>query len=86
MAKKKSEVVKKKSEDAAKVPYRQITVRDLMNYVADMPLGFDTPVFSGDFECNYTHLKHEMQLSLQDGKPNAVVLAYEMHEGGLWDD
>ena len=78
-------MAKKKSEVAVKEPYRQITVRDLMNYVADMPLGFDTPVFSGDFECNYTHLKHELQLSMQDGKPNAVVLAYEMHEGG-WDD
>ncbi|MBO7102286.1 MAG: hypothetical protein J6W02_01230 [Bacteroidaceae bacterium] len=62
--------------------YRMITVRDMVEAVSDrkqFPLGLDTPVISGDFEGNYTHLKHELEHQLE-GKIHYLVMAYEMHE------
>lgn len=66
--------------------YRRMTVRDLVEYVqyfeGSFPKGLDTPIDTGDFEGNYTHLKHEFQEYHEHGEEPAVVLAYEMHEGG----
>lgn len=64
--------------------YKCITVRDIVNHInnnsAKYPNGLDTKVMSGDFECNYTHEKHEIQ-NFDTGKYGFVIcLGYEMHE------
>ena len=68
--------------------YRIITVRDLVNEIQRhkkaYPLGMKTKILSGDFECNNTHLKHELQYLETDEitgeKEYAIVLSYEMNE------
>ena len=66
--------------------YGKITVRDIVNFVMGdtktFPKGIDTPVMTGDLECNYTHGRHEIQFMKKDGvlTENAVCLGYEMHE------
>lgn len=66
--------------------YKAITVADIVDFVlknpAKFPKGLQTPVISGDFECNYTHGKHEIQVVEPDIiiKENSVCLGYEMHE------
>lgn len=66
--------------------YGTITVEDIITYVKAnkklFPKGLKTPVYSGDFECNYTHGKHAIQHMEKDERiPEAVVcLGYEMHE------
>lgn len=85
--------VKKKPKKQVQTPvidkYRTMTVRDIVDFVTKFkehfPKGLDTPVFSGDFECNYTHLKHELQVLEEDNEEPAIVLAYEMQEGA-WED
>ena len=66
--------------------YKKLTVRDIVNAVLcdkeSFPKGIDTPVFSGDFEGNVTHGKHEIQSIDPDeviDEPS-VFLGYEMHE------
>lgn len=62
--------------------YKLITVRDLVNFVATMPKGLDTPIYSGDFEGNYTHGMHEIMVCTPDEKvrDKSVFIGYEMHE------
>jgi len=66
--------------------YGKITVADLVNAVKgnpkDFPKGLDTPIVTGDFECNCTHGSHEISLIAPDGtiKENTLCLGYEMHE------
>lgn len=48
----------------------------LTEYSKDLK-GDDTPVYTGDFECNCTHSKH---LLMTDENIGALVLTYEMHE------
>ena len=66
--------------------YKAITVDDIVKFVLKDPVrfpkGLKTPVVSGDFECNYTHGKHEIQFMMPDDtiKENTVCLGYEMHE------
>ena len=71
----------KKTKEKEPEPYRELTVRDILTLVmADrtaFPKGLDTPITSGDFECNYTHRKH----MLERGEKHSLCLAYEMHEG-----
>lgn len=61
--------------------YGMTTVRDVVEAVkgdpANFPKGLDTPIYTGDFEGNYTHTKHEV---MSDGG-KCVFLGYEMHEG-----
>ena len=76
--------------------YKRITVQDIIDYIKSepekFPDGMKTVIVSGDFECNYTHEKHEIQdmvgCTLNKKKfPNAICLGYEMHEGEscVWD-
>ena len=66
--------------------YKVLTVKDIVDFVRSnkkrFPKGLHTPVVSGDFECNNTHGKHEIQYMEPDGviKENSVCLGYEMHE------
>lgn len=66
--------------------YKLITVEDIISFIGKhkdlFPKGLDTPIYSGDFECNYTHGKHLIQHMTKDGtiKENAICLSYEMHE------
>lgn len=59
--------------------YGTITVKDLVEMIENnkkiFPKGMDTEIWSGDFEGNYTHIKHE--LMFDDGK---IFIGYEMHE------
>ena len=59
--------------------YGTITVQDLIDMIKSnpklFPNGMNTEVWSGDFEGNYTHIKHE--LMSDDGK---LFIGYEMHE------
>jgi hypothetical protein len=43
--------------------------------------GDDTPVYTGDFECNCLHGKHEV---MKDDDHRAIFIGYEMHEN-LYD-
>ena len=67
-----------------KESYREMRLMDLVDTVMGdaktYPDGMDTVVVSGDFECNYTHRKHEFQWMRTD-RGVALVMAYEMHEG-----
>lgn len=66
--------------------YKTITVEDIVKYINKnsklFPKGMKTPIFSGDFECNYTHGKHIVQHMNKDEhiKENVICLGYEMHE------
>ena len=51
--------------------------KTLNNMAKLMPLKENTPVFSGDFEGNCTHILHELQI---DEENKALFLGYEMHE------
>ena len=64
--------------------YKCITVRDIVNHINNnstkYPNGLDTKIMSGDFECNYTHEKHEIQSYGTEKYGYVVCLGYEMHE------
>lgn len=70
--------------------YKRIRLEDLINAVKEnpelFPDGMKTIIYSGDFEGNYTHKKHEIGCMKLQSKNNrhAIVLNYEMHEGG-WE-
>ena len=59
--------------------YGAITVQDVVDMIKDnpklFPNGMKTEIRSGDFEGNYTHIKHE--LMFDDDK---IFIGYEMHE------
>ena len=59
--------------------YGAITVQDVVDMIKDnpklFPNGMKTEIWSGDFEGNYTHIKHE--LMFENGK---IFIGYEMHE------
>lgn len=61
--------------------YGQLTIRQLIDiltdYAKELPNGMDTLVTSGDFEGNYTHGSHEVQIDREHG---TVFIGYEMHE------
>ena len=61
--------------------YKTFTIKELIKILTalakEMPKGYNTPVYSGDFEGNYTHIKHEI---MRDEENGAVFLGYEMHE------
>ena len=66
--------------------YKVITVEDIISFVKSnkklFPKGLKTPIYSGDFECNYTHGQHSIQFMKKDNvvPENVVCLGYEMHE------
>ena len=64
--------------------YKNITVKDIIDFIEEnkeyFPNGLDTVVMSGDFEGNYTHGKHEIQIIEDERCGNIVCLGYEMHE------
>jgi hypothetical protein len=59
--------------------YGKTTVQDLIDFINDnpkfFPNGMNTEIWSGDFEGNYTHIKHELMYD-----NNALFIGYEMHE------
>lgn len=59
------------------------TIRQIIDYVNfrkdKFPKGLDTPIVTGDFECNYTHANHEIQ-NYDCKFGNVICLSYEMHE------
>ena len=60
--------------------YETLTVGKLKKLLTQIGKEFDgdkTPVYSGDFECNYLHGKHEVT---SDPEHRAVFIGYEMHE------
>ena len=61
--------------------YKTYTVKELIGvlkeYAKELPKGINSPVYSGDFEGNYTHILHEPMLDKENG---ALFLGYEMHE------
>lgn len=61
--------------------YKTYSVKELCkvlkDYAKELPKGEDSPVFSGDFEGNCTHIFHDIMLDEENG---AVFLGYEMHE------
>lgn len=61
--------------------YGQLTIGQLIDilteYSKELPNGMDTLVTSGDFEGNYTHGSHEVQIDREHG---TVFIGYEMHE------
>lgn len=66
-----------------KKTYKTMTVQELVDFVMNNPevfkKGMKTKIFSGDFECNNTHIFHEFQ-HLHHNCENVVVLGYEKHE------
>jgi hypothetical protein len=60
--------------------YDKIKLIDLITMVKNnqkvFPKGLETEIYTGDFEGNYTHIKHEI-MSFDEGK---LFLGYEMHE------
>lgn len=52
-------------------------IAELRRVAKEMPKGLDSPVYSGDFECNYLHGQHEI---MKDEENDAVFIGYEMHE------
>lgn len=64
--------------------YDVLTVGRLKRILTEIGKQYDgdnTPVYTGDFEGNYTHGKHEVQA---DDELRAVFIGYEMHEN-LYD-
>lgn len=60
--------------------YETLTVGKLKRLLTKFGKEFDgdkTPVYTGDFECNYLHGKHEVQI---DREHRAIFIGYEMHE------
>lgn len=60
--------------------YETLTVGKLKRLLTNLSKRFDgddTPIYSGDFECNYLHGKHEVMV---DEEHRAIFLGYEMHE------
>lgn len=60
--------------------YEVLTVGKLKRLLTQIGKEFDgdkTPVYTGDFEGNYTHGKHEVMV---DEQLRAVFIGYEMHE------
>ena len=60
--------------------YEMLTVgklKELLTEYSKEFYGDDTPVYTGDFEGNYTHAKHEV---MTDNKLRAIFIGYEMHE------
>ena len=60
--------------------YEVLTVGKLKKMLTALGKEFDgdkTPVYSGDFEGNYLHGKHEIMI---DREHRAIFLGYEMHE------
>ena len=60
--------------------YEVLTVSKLKKLLTQIGKEFDgdkTPVYTGDFEGNYLHGKHEI---MYDREHRAVFIGYEMHE------
>lgn len=61
--------------------YRTITIEEMIgtlyNLSKKFKKGMKTPIYSGDFEGNYLHGKHQIMI---DTENQAVFLGYEMHE------
>lgn len=60
--------------------YEMLTVgklKELLTEYGKKFYGDDTPVYTGDFEGNYTHAKHEV---MTDSNLRAIFIGYEMHE------
>lgn len=61
--------------------YKQYTVGSLLATIKGLleakDITLDTIVTTGDFEGNYLHGKHEIQI---DKESNLFFLGYEMHE------
>ena len=60
--------------------YGTLTVgklKRILTQIGEMYDGDNTPVYSGDFECNCLHGKHEV---MRDDEHKAVFIGYEMHE------
>ena len=60
--------------------YEILTVGKLKKILTESGEQFDgdeTPVYTGDFEGNCLHEKHEVQV---DNEHRAVFIGYEMHE------
>lgn len=61
--------------------YKQYTVGSLLatikGLLEEKHITLDTIVTTGDFEGNYLHGKHEIQI---DKESNLFFLGYEMHE------
>ena len=70
--------------------YKKITVQDIVDAVLGnpetYPLGMNTLVLSGDFECNYTHRLHELMHQKDTKLGKCICLAYEMHEGAYGEE
>lgn len=65
--------------------YKMITVKDLVELISNnpqaFPNGLNTPIISGDFECNSTHEKHLVNVITNVKKHGSMlILNYEMHE------
>ena len=60
--------------------YEVLTVGKLKRMLTALGKEFDgdnTPVYTGDFEGNYLHGRHEI---MRDNEHRAIFLGYEMHE------
>lgn len=60
--------------------YEVLTIGKLKKLLTQVGKEYDgdkTPVYSGDFEGNFTHMKHTL---MKDDNLRAVFLGYEMHE------
>lgn len=60
--------------------YEVLTIGKLKKLLTQIGKEYDgdkTPVYSGDFEGNFTHMKHAL---MKDDSLRAVFLGYEMHE------
>ena len=60
--------------------YEVLTVGKLKRMLTALGKEFDgdnTPIYTGDFEGNYLHGKHEI---MKDNEHRAIFLGYEMHE------
>ena len=60
--------------------YEVLTVGKLKRMLTALGKEFDgdnTPIYTGDFEGNYLHGKHEI---MRDNEHRAIFLGYEMHE------
>lgn len=60
--------------------YEVLTVGKLKRMLTALGKEFDgdnTPIYTGDFEGNFLHGKHEI---MKDNEHRAIFLGYEMHE------